>query len=207
MQRRTIVHPRLVLLFCAVVSCGRGVVVSTAAPPERSYRVHITFTAPDSLESAADEYRRIWAAEGARMVAAMERMAGLRFVNEHYADTNIRANVIERASNSGYRDSPMTMRASYAADTKRATLMHELGHRLMSGLFRRDEEEHDFLFLWLYDAWSLLYGSAFADAQVAIEKRRAQRYVDAWNSALASDSAGRARRWRDIRDERLPTRR
>jgi hypothetical protein len=163
--------------------------------------------AADSIESAAQEYRQIWAAEGDRMVDAMERTAGLRFVNEHYPDTNIRANVIERASNSGYRDSPMTMRASYPADTKRATLMHELGHRLMSGLFRRDEEEHDFLFLWLYDAWSSLYGRAFADAQVAIEKRRGQRYVDAWNSALASDSAGRAQRWREIRDERLSTRR
>ena len=200
-------NPRHALLFVVLTSCGRGVGVSTAAPFEQSYRVRITFTAPDSLESAAEEYRRIWAAEGDRMVATMERVAGLRFVNEHYADTNIRANVIERASNSGYRDSPMTMRASYPADTKRATLMHELGHRLMGGLFRRDEEEHDFLFLWLYDAWSLLYGRAFADTQVAIEKRRAQRYVDAWNSALASDSAGRARRWREIRDERLQTRR
>ena len=204
---KTIVDPRLTLLFIATLSCSRGVDVNTATPPERSYRVHITFAAPDSLESAAEEYRRIWAAEGDRMVEAMERTTGLRFVHEHYADTNIRANVIERASNSGYRDSPMTMRASYPADTKRATLMHELGHRLMGGLFRREEEEHDFLFLWLYDAWSLLYGSAFADAQVAIEKRRGQRYVDAWNSALASDSAGRARRWREIRDERLPTRR
>jgi hypothetical protein len=206
-QRTVFLNGRIAFLLVTAVSCGRGVVVSTATPAERSYRVHITFMAPDSIESAAQEYRQIWAAEGDRMVDAMERTAGLRFVNEHYPDTNIRANVIERASNSGYRDSPMTMRASYPADTKRATLMHELGHRLMSGLFRRDEEEHDFLFLWLYDAWSSLYGRAFADAQVAIEKRRGQRYVDAWNSALASDSAGRAQRWREIRDERLSTRR
>jgi hypothetical protein len=43
----------------------------------------------------------------------------------------------------------------------------------MSGLFRRDEEDHDYLFLGLYDAWSDLYGRSFADAQVAIEKTAA----------------------------------
>lgn len=206
MRCRTIVQRKTIfaVLLITSASCSRTAVVRTAA--SAPYRVHITFSAPDSLE-AAEEYRRIWAAEGERMVAAMERMAGLRFVSEQYADTNISANVIERASNSGYRDSPMTLRASYPADTKRATLIHELGHRLMSGLFRREEEEHEFLFLWLYDAWSLLYGRDFADSQVAIEKRRAQRFVDAWNSALASDSSRRAQRWSAIRNERLPTRR
>ena len=141
------------------------------------------------------------------MVAAMERASGLSFVYPQFADTNILANVLERTSNSGYRESAMTLRASYPPDTKRATLMHELGHRLMAGLFRRGEEEHEYLFLWLYDAWTLLYGRAFADAQVAIEKPRNERYVITWNAALARDSTARARRWAELRDERLPTRR
>jgi hypothetical protein len=84
-------------------------------------------------------------------------------------------------------------RASYPADTKKATLMHELGHRLMAGLLRRDEpDEHDKLFLFLYDAWIALYGKDFADAQVAIEKRRRGPYPAAWDSALALSATERA---------------
>lgn len=173
-----------------------------------SYRVHLSFVpAADSFAASVDEYRRIWREEGDRMVRAMEAAAGLRFVYPLYADTNITVNVLEVGANSGYRDRPMTMRASYPADTKRATLMHELGHRLMAGLFRRDEEEHEYLFLWLYDAWTQLYGREFADAQVVVEKRRRELYVTAWNAALALDSAGRARRWRELREERLTSRR
>jgi hypothetical protein len=109
---------------------------------------------------------------------------------------------------SGYRDiTPMRMRASYPPDTKKATLIHELGHRLQSGFFRRDEEEHGPLFLWLYDTWVQLYGREFADAQVEIEKRRRGPYPKAWDDALALSAAERAARWRAIVAERLPTRR
>ena len=44
----------------------------------------------------------------------------------------IRAIVYEGISNSGYKRIPMRMRASYPPDTKRATLVHELAHRLIS---------------------------------------------------------------------------
>jgi hypothetical protein len=108
---------------------------------------------------------------------------------------------------SGYRDRPMRMRASYPPDTKKATLIHELGHRLQSGLFKRDEEEHGPLFLWLNDVWVELYGREFADAQVEVEKRRRGPYPKAWDDALALSPAERASRWRAIVAERLPTRR
>jgi hypothetical protein len=101
----------------------------------------------------------------------------------------------------------MRMRASYPPDTKRATLAHELGHRLQSGLFRREEEEHGPLFLWLYDAWVALWGREFADAQVAVERRRGGPYPKAWDDALALTPAERAARWRALVAERLPTRR
>jgi hypothetical protein len=170
--------------------------------------VRITFVAQsDSFASAAREYQELWAAEGARIVAAMERVSGLRFVSPVYADTAITALVLERASNSGYRDTPMQMRASYPASTKRATLVHELGHRLQGGLFRRDEEEHGPLFLWVYDVWVDLYGLPFANAEVAVERRRGPRYVAAWDAAMALSSEERQARWRTLREERLPTRR
>src|SRR5690349_1174361 len=122
----------------------------------------------DSFATAARAYEQLWAAEGDRIVREMENVSGLTFVYPAFADTAITANVFEGVSNSGYRESPMRLRASYPLDTKKATLIHELGHRLQAGLFRRDEEEHGPLFLWIYDVWVRLYGQQFADAQVAV---------------------------------------
>lgn len=133
----------------------------------------------------------------------MESVSGLRFANPIYADTAITVIVLERASRSGYRDRPMQMRASYPPSTKRATLVHELGHRLQSNLFRRGEQEHGWLFLWLYDVWTQLYGRSFADAEVDVEKRRGGPYPAAWDSAMVLTAEERTVRWRTIRDERL----
>jgi hypothetical protein len=200
---------RTVIVFGAVLlsACHRAPRAATAdagAIPT----VRITFVPQsDSFAAAAREYEQLWAAEGQRIVAAMERVSGLGFVSPAYADTAIVANVLERASNSGYRSTPMQLRASYPFDTKRATLVHELGHRLQSGLFRREEEEHGPLFLWVYDTWVVLWGQQFADAQVLVERARGGPYPKAWDDALALDAAQRASRWRALRDERLPTRR
>ena len=177
-------------------------------PPREAPAVRITFVPEsDSFAVAAREYERIWAADGARIVRAMEAASGLRFVSPDYADTAISAIVLEQASSSGFRDVPMRLRASYPADTKRSILVHELGHRLMAGLFRREEEQHGWLFLWLYDAWVALYGREFADAQAAVEKRRGGPYPAAWDAALALFPAERAARWRALVAERAPTRR
>ncbi|MBC7894811.1 MAG: hypothetical protein H7066_05325 [Cytophagaceae bacterium] len=177
--------------------------VTTASPT-----VRVRFVAHgDSFKAAASEYERLWAAEGARIVQAMERVSGLRFVSSNYADTAIVAQVLERASNSGYRDTPMELRASYPFDTRRATLIHELGHRLQAGLFRREEEEHGPLFLWIYDVWVELYGREFADAQVTVERRRGGRYPAAWDAAMALNAAERSTRWKALLAERSPTRR
>ena len=166
-------------------------------------QVLINFRAQsDSFAAAVQAYQELWAVEGERIVGAMERVSGLRFVTPEWADTTIGAVVMERASSSGYRERPMTLRASYPPDTKRATLVHELGHRLQSGLFRANEE-HEFLFLWVYDVWVDLWGRAFADEQVVVEKRRGERYVSAWDAALAGSREERAARWAAIRHERM----
>lgn len=169
--------------------------------------VRISFVArDDSLARAAREYQQLWATEGPRIVEAMQRISGLGFVSPDYADTVITANVLERPSESGYRTSPMVMRASYSFDTRRATLIHELGHRLQSGIFRREEEEHPPLFLWIYDVWVELYGREFADAQVAVERRRGGPYPAAWDQAMALTATERAARWKAILAERMSTR-
>ena len=123
----------------------------TPAPQSKApqLRVEVRFVpASDEFATAVREYEQIWAADGVRIVAAMERISGLSFVYEQFADTSITAIVLEKPSSSGFRDrSGMELRASYRLDTQRATLIHELGHRLMAGLYRRDEEEHGALFL------------------------------------------------------------
>jgi hypothetical protein len=179
------------LLIAASCASAPPAVGGTASP------VRIAFVAQsDSFADAAREYQRLWDTEGARIVAAMERISGLRFTDDAYADTAITAHVAERASFSGYRERPMLLRASYPLDTKRATLIHELGHRLQADLFRRDEEPHPMLFHWIYSVWVELYGAEFAAAQVEVEKRRGPRYVEAWNAALAHPPEERLRRWR-----------
>jgi len=135
------------------------------------------------------------------MTRSLETVAGLWFAE--IGDTNIRATVIEGVSNSGYREKPMQLRASYPIATKKATLMHELGHRLQSDLFRASENDHPFLFLWLYDAWVDAYGEDFAREQVQVEKRRGGVYPAAWDSALALSRARRAERWDSVRASRL----
>ena len=190
------------------VNLALGLIASLSATSAAQSRVHITFVPQsDSFAVAAAEYDRLWSTEGERIIRAMEEISGLAFVYPHFADTAITAIVFEGVSNSGYRDDPMRLRASYPPDTKKATLIHELGHRLQAGLFRRDEEEHGPLFFWLYDVWVKLYGQQFADAQVAVEKQRRGPYPKAWDDALALTAAERAARWRALMAERLPTRR
>jgi len=100
-------------------------------------------------------------------------------------------------------DKPIQMRGSYPVATKKATLMHELGHRLQSELFRASENDHPFLFLWLYSAWVEAYGDDFAKEQVAVEKRRGGVYPAAWDAALALSVADRAVLWDSVRSSRM----
>src|SRR5215469_17217955 len=76
----------------------------------------------DQFSGAAHEYEAIWGREGQRITAAMEAVSGLRF-----EDREVKAMVLEIASSSGYKDQPMRLRASYPLETKKATLIHELG--------------------------------------------------------------------------------
>lgn len=144
----------------------------------------------------------LWAQEGDRIIATMERVAGLRFDSLAYADTLIRVIVFEGVSNSGVRETPMQLRASYTTETKRATLVHELGHRLQEEIDAPGDNVHGYLFLWLYDAWVELWGKQFADRQVAVERSRRGPYPAAWDSALALTRDARAAKWRAHRDAR-----
>jgi hypothetical protein len=162
------------LLTAAVASAQEPRVAITFAPQNRN----------PQFQTASDEYRGIWAAEGNRIIAAMERISKLEF-----PEKKLKAEIYEGTSSSGRGGQPMRLRASYPATVKEGTLVHELGHRMNAQLRKRplDLDEHRLLFLYLYDLWENLYGKEFADRELAWEKTLKGRYDydAAWTWALA----------------------
>ena len=175
---------KLLLAPLAVLACA-------AAPPA-------TFTAADpELQPAADEYRRLWEAEGAQMVAALEAASGAPF-----PAGPIEMIVYRGAPMAPYDGRSIWLNASYPLYYKRATLVHELGHRLSFALPRTPElDDHRLLFLFLYDTWAALYGHDFAGRMVAIERgiRGRYDYDAAWRWAMAMTPDERRARLRALR--------
>ena len=192
-------------VFRRSVDCVCGM----SLPPQASHRrrprrtcSRITFVPQaDTFAAAAREYgatrgRR----EGPRIVAAMERLSGLTFVSSVYADTVITANVLERASNSGYRGHRCILARAIRSTRRSATLIHELGHRLQSGLFRREEEEHGWLFLWIYDVWVSLYGAGIRGcAGAPSSAREADRIRKRVGRSAGLDASSVRSKWRGDR--------
>jgi hypothetical protein len=158
------------------------------------------------FEAAAAEYRALWATDGARIAHALEIATGLVFNEDR-----IRVVVFEGVSNSGapgVAEEPMMMRASYAPEVKKGTLIHELGHRILleHGIVSRrvgseQLDSHRLLFLFLYDLWADEYGTRFADANVAVERERKgiYDYDSAWTWALAQSRQERAGKFDDAK--------
>lgn len=132
----------------------------------------------DKHQTAANEYKALWAADGPRIVTSLERITHARLPDER-----IEVVVFEGVSNSGRAGGPMYLRASYPRDVKQATLVHELAHRFVDALDLPRvcfEDVHDVLSLVLAEAWSELWGSDFVRKQAAIEASRQERYRRAW---------------------------
>jgi hypothetical protein len=187
-----------VAVFGVITGCGGGPSAPTGNPVFAAGRVSMTFTPQDqTFAEAAEAYRSVWAADGSRIVEAMERGTGLTFRESH-----VNAVIFEGTSQSGADDRPMYLRASYAADVKKASLVHEHGHRLIAQLTTRpaDLDEHRVLNLFLYDVLEGLWGKDFADQQVAFESglRGLYDYETAWKWALSLSKAERASRFADI---------
>ena len=176
----------MILLMSASYLIAQGLAVKMNFTPES-----------DKYAEATKQYQQIWNAEGGKMTEAMEIVSGLRF-----SETDIPVIVFEGASSSGFGDRPMKLRASYPEEVKKATLIHELGHRLNSQLKNRpkDIDEHRVLFLYLYDVWTRLYGRSFADRMVEVEKKRKgiYDYETAWNWALSLSEEARATKFKEI---------
>lgn len=169
---------------------GIGWIMLVAAHPP------LTFTpAGPQLVQPANEYRAIWENEGAQIVAVMEEVSGLP-----YPDLPIEVIVSETPPMTSYDGRTMRMRGRYSLTFKKATLIHELGHRLAFTLGRPEGlDDHSLLNLFLYDVWTDLYGQPFADRIVSIERRIGPAYEAAWDFALAMSREERQQRLRGLR--------
>ncbi|HZG46689.1 MAG TPA: hypothetical protein VEZ41_10580 [Allosphingosinicella sp.] len=151
--------------------------LAAAVPP-------MSFTpAEPAFMAAAEEYRRLWCDEGPRIVQALEEATG-----QSFPATPIEVFVANATPMTTYDGRTMLLKASYPTYYKRATLVHELGHRLAFTMNRPEElDDHRLLYLFLYDVWSRLYGADFADRMAQIESRITGRYdyAGAWKWALA----------------------
>ncbi|MGQ0559458.1 MAG: hypothetical protein ACT4OE_07730 [Sphingosinicella sp.] len=146
---------------------------------------------------AAKDYRQLWRQEGARIVAALEANSGIRFPTHR-----IEALVRDGPPMADFEGRWLRLRASNSLDYCRATLMHELGHLLARSLPRTAElDDHRLLYLFLYDAWSDLYGPGFAERFARMERRvpGLYDYDAAWRWALAMSREQRRQRLGQVR--------
>lgn len=171
--------------------------LAAASPPLRFTPVEPGFAA------AAEEYRQLWCDEGARIVQALEEATGHPFPT-----TPIEVFVANATPMTAYDGRTIWLKASYPTYYKRATLVHELGHRLSFTMGRTpDLDDHRLLYLFLHDVWTRLYGSEFADRMAQIERRIAGRYdyAGAWDWALAMTPEQRRERLARLRTSQPPS--
>ncbi|KPV63354.1 MAG: acetyltransferase [Candidatus Bathyarchaeota archaeon BA1] len=152
---------------------------------------------------AAQEYQDIWNKEGKRIVDVIEKTSGLKFVEK-----SINALVFEGRSCSY----PLLLRESYPKEVKKAMLIHELCHRLLSGnnvkieakdSTKKSLEVHKAINLILYDIWAELYGRSFADRMVEKESKLAIVYRKAWKWALSFNKEDGAKKFLELKNIRM----
>lgn len=181
-------------------------------------KVQIEFV-PDAKEFAdgAVQYQQIWSQEGKRMVAAIEKITGLPFVEK-----TIQCRVNNDIPNSGKANSePFQVKASDQPDLKRDNIVHELCHRHLRAhgirtrqfygddrVLSRDIPEearqisvnaHKLLDLVLYDIWDELYGTLYADRLLKVEQGFDDHYREAWEYAIALSRDQRHREFNELK--------
>jgi hypothetical protein len=169
-----------------------------AAIPMADAQLAVEFRASTPAhEPAARSYRAIWQQDGARIVAALEAHTCLRF-----AEATVAALIDDAGSHSGGPEHPMSLRATYPLDLKRATLVHELGHRHLWQLTQRLDEidGHRTLYLILDRVWAAVWGEQFAAERIGGESawQSGYDYAAAWSWARALTLSERAALWQRL---------
>jgi hypothetical protein len=177
--------------FALLLGCA---LPSFAAAPSMSFS-----PVEPRFQAGAADYARIWESDGRRIVAALEAATGLPFPKAH-----IDVIVSEGRPMASFDGRLIRLRASYSPDFKKATFVHELGHRLAFTMnATQGLDDHRLLYLFLYDVWTDLYGQGFADRMVEIERRipGPGNYDSAWAWALGQSREARQQRLRALRSE------
>jgi hypothetical protein len=165
-------------------------IAAATAPAHAQQTVQFIASTP-AHEPAARAYREIWRQDGERIIAALEAHTCMRF-----PETAVAAVVGDNVSDSGGPEHPMSLRASYDLDVKRATLVHELGHRHLWQLTQRLNavDGHRTLYLVLERVWADVWGKDFAAARVRGEASWHSTYDYAaawqWAQSLTVDERG-----------------
>ncbi len=145
-------------------------------------------------EHAARTYRAIWEEDGERIVAALEARTCMPF-----QETSVAAVIADAVSHSGGPEHPMGLRASYDLALKRATLVHELGHRHLWQLAERLDgvDGHRTLYLFLDRVWADVWGEDFAAERIRGESswQASYDYAAAWAWARQMTPDERSRLW------------
>jgi len=161
--------------------------------------IKFLFVESSEFRKSTMEYMDICNKEGGRIIQALELNSGLQFD----IDT-VWIKVIGGPSRANY--DTLEMRASYPRDTKKATLVHELGHVLTWDLIPDDVKPgtaptpHYILFLFLYDTWIDLWGKGFAKEQVKVEGKRKGifNYAELWEYMLKKNKKHRKKELESI---------
>ena len=182
------------------------IAVATSAKAQQPGPALSFFAADPEHSASADSARRMWEADGRRIVETLERVTGLRFQDKTI--TVIMRAAPASSGAAGSPTSPLRLDVRYPIPM---SLIHELGHRLNQQLTRLPPDlrtghsgldGHKLLYLYLYDAWVLLYGTEKAEQWRETEREWANLGFDfirsAWDWAISLGQEGRAARFRDI---------
>ena len=144
------------------------------------------------VSGSVQGYQNIWDSEGDNIVTAWKSKTGLLF-----RESFVNAIVFEGRGQSH----PLSFRASLSPEMKKATIIHELGHRILYKKIKLPEfsslENHKHLNLCFYDILIDLDGIEFAN-RVVEEESKHPLYKEAWGWALSLSKEQRAEKIKEL---------
>ena len=151
----------------------------------------------DEIQNAAKVYQAIWNKEGEQIVKTIKNHTNLSFLG----------NELEALVYNGRpRSLPLSFSYKYKSTGKRASMIHELLHKLFydnkvdtNEVGQDPLKSHKILDLVLYDIWESAYNKEFADFALGIEKSYNQLfYNEAWDWALSMTKEERAAEFKKL---------
>jgi Glu-tRNA(Gln) amidotransferase subunit E-like FAD-binding protein len=128
----------------------------------------------------AEVYKQIWDTDGEKITETIERISRFQFRADVY-----NAIILDNKPSASY---PLILLSSYTLEQKKATLIHELTHKVLrrtDAMKESELENHKVMDLILYEIWTDVYGEDFAKSAVEGEQIWSDIYTKAWDYALA----------------------